>query len=223
MIGVSNSKEKVGGIVFRRLLGSRRRLFPVNPKETVIEGHKVNPDISSLPDDIDLAIITISAKASVNAVEMCIKRNIQNYIIVAGGFAEVGDVGIELENRLKQLTAEHKINILGPNSLGIFLPDENIDTIFVEHGDKALDRNGRVACIVQSGSVGVEALGYAANTGFGMRAFVGLGNKCDLDEIDFLHYFARMKRPIVLAFILKILKEAEIFYNLQKRFQKKNQ
>ncbi len=103
VIGASNSKEKVGGIVFRRLLGSRRRLFPVNPKETVIEGHKVNPDISSLPDDIDLAIITISAKASVQSVESCIKKNIQNYIIVAGGFAEVGDVGIELENRLKKL------------------------------------------------------------------------------------------------------------------------
>jgi len=61
VIGASNSKEKVGGIVFRRLLGSRRRLFPVNPKETVIEGHKVISDVNSLPEDIDLAIITISA------------------------------------------------------------------------------------------------------------------------------------------------------------------
>ena len=220
VIGASNSKEKVGGIVFRRLLTSRRRLFPVNPKETVIEGHKVNPDISSLPDDIDLAIITISAKASVNAVEMCIKKSIQNYIIVAGGFAEVGDVGIELENRLTKLAAEHNINILGPNSLGIFLPDENIDTIFVEHGDKALDRNGRVACIVQSGSVGVEALGYAANTGFGMRAFVGLGNKCDLDEIDFLHYFAKDEKTNCLGFYLENIERGRDFLQLAKEVSK---
>ena len=85
VIGASNSKEKVGGIVFRRLLGSRRRLFPVNPKETVIEGHKVNPDISSLPDDIDLAIITISAKASVNAVEMCIKKIYKIILLLQAG------------------------------------------------------------------------------------------------------------------------------------------
>ena len=41
VIGASNSKTKVGGIVFRRLMSSGRRLFPVNPKETVIQGHKV--------------------------------------------------------------------------------------------------------------------------------------------------------------------------------------
>jgi len=220
VIGASNSKEKVGGIVFRRLLGSRRRLFPVNPKETVIEGHKVNPDIQSLPDDIDLAIITISAKASVSAVEMCIDKSINNYIIVAGGFAEVGGIGIDLEARLKTLVKKYHINILGPNSLGIFLPDENIDTIFVEHGDKSLDRNGRVACIVQSGSVGVEALGYASNTGYGMRAFVGLGNKCGLDEIDFLQYFARDEKTNCLGFYLENIERGRGFLQLAKEVSK---
>nr|NJM04841.1 hypothetical protein [Desulfobacula sp.] len=62
VIGASKSKEKVGGIVFRRLMDSRRRLFPVNPKETAIEGYKVSPDIRSLPKDIDLAVITLSAE-----------------------------------------------------------------------------------------------------------------------------------------------------------------
>ena len=202
VIGASRSKDKVGGIVFRRLLDSRRRLFPVNPTETAIQGHKVSPDIQSLPDEFDLAIITISAAAAVKSVEACIDKKIPNYIIVAGGFGEVGGQGRDLEEKLTRLAKEKNINILGPNSLGIFLPDENIDTIFVEHGDKALDRKGRVACIVQSGSVGVEALGYASNTGYGMRAFVGLGNKCDLDEIDFLHYFSRDKKTNCLGFYL---------------------
>jgi acetate---CoA ligase (ADP-forming) len=220
VIGASRSEDKVGGIVFKRLLNSRRRLFPVNPKEIVIQGYKVTPDINSLPEDIDLAIITISAKACVKAVEMCIDKNIQHYIIVAGGFAEVGGTGIELENSLKQLAKKHSINILGPNSLGIFLPDENIDTIFVEHGDQALDRNGQVACIVQSGSVGVEALGYAANTGFGMRAFVGLGNKCDLDEIDFLQYFAQDKKTNCIGFYLENIERGREFLELAKEVAK---
>jgi len=93
VIGASKSKNKVGGIVFRRLLDSRRRLFPVNPKETAIEGYKVSPDIQSLPKDIDLAIITISAAAAVKSVETCIEKGIPNYIIVAGGFGEVGSQG----------------------------------------------------------------------------------------------------------------------------------
>ncbi|MFH2091388.1 MAG: CoA-binding protein [Pseudomonadota bacterium] len=221
VIGASNSEFKVGGIVFKRLLGSRRRLFPVNPKETAIQGHKVCPDIQSLPRGIDLAVITISAAAAVEAVKLCIERKIPNYIIVAGGFGETGGPGQVLEDQLKALAKENPINILGPNSLGIFLPDENIDTIFVEHGDKALDRNGTIACIVQSGSIGTEALGYASNTGYGMRAFIGLGNKCDLDENDFLDYFGRDKRTNCLGFYLENIENGRLFLKAAQKISKK--
>lgn len=221
VIGASKSKTKVGGIVFRRLMDSRRRLFPVNPKEVVIEGYKVLPDIDSLPDNIDLAVITVSAAASVDAVEMCARKGIRYYIVVAGGFGEIGGQGQILEEKLKALVKKYNINILGPNSLGIFLPDENIDTIFVEHGDKALDRNGRVACVVQSGSVGVEALGYAANTGYGMRAFVGLGNKCDLDEIDFLEFFEQDEKTDCIAYYLENIERGRDFLTIAKRVTQK--
>jgi len=132
----------------------------------------------------------------------------------------VGDIGIELEDRLKQLAKEYNINILGPNSLGVFLPDENIDTIFVEHGDKSFDRNGRVACVVQSGSVGVEALGYASNTGYGMRDLVGLGNKCDPDEIDFLEYFAKDEKTNCLGFYLENIERGRHFLKLAREVAK---
>jgi len=84
VVGASNSKDKVGGIVFRRLLDSRRRrLFPVNPKEVAIGGHKVSPKIELLPDGIDLAVITAGAGQAVTAVEECIQKGIPNYIVVA--------------------------------------------------------------------------------------------------------------------------------------------
>ncbi len=73
----------------------------------------------------------------------------------------------------------------------------------MEHGDKALSRGGGVAFITQSGSVGVEALGLASNVGYGLRAFVGLGNKCDLDELDFLDYFGQDRETRCLAFYLE--------------------
>ncbi|HET6487132.1 MAG TPA: CoA-binding protein, partial [Spirochaetia bacterium] len=45
----------------------------------------------------------------------------------------------------------------------------------------------------------------ASNTGFGMYAFVGLGNKCDLDELDFLRHFGKDSRVRCLAFYLESL------------------
>ncbi len=221
VIGASNSKGKVGEIIFKRLLESRRRLYPVNPKEIVISGIKVFSDIDALPDDIDLAVITISARASVNAVESCARKNIPFAVIVAGGFSETGEKGKLLEEKLKTIANETGIRLLGPNSLGIFLPDENIDTIFVEHGDRSLDPGGQVACIVQSGSVGVEALGYASNTGFGMRAFIGLGNKCDLDEIEFLEYFGNEDKTNCLAFYLESIEKGREFLETAREITKK--
>ena len=203
VIGASGKKGRVGRIVFERLIASRRRLYPVNPNETVIRGYKVFHDIADLPDDIDLAVITVSAENAVAAAEECAVRRIPYIVVVAGGFGETGVRGKQLEERLKSVPSRYDTRVLGPNTLGIFLPDENLDTIFVEHGDKALDRGGTVACIVQSGSVGVEALGYASNTGFGMRAFVGLGNKCDLDEMDFLGHFANDEKTACLSFYLE--------------------
>ncbi len=203
VVGASNRKGNIGRIIFERLVPSLRKLYPVHPREAALLGHEAFPDIGSLPDGIDLAVIATGAAASVEATEACAAREIPFIIIVAGGFAEIGPSGEKLEQRLKAVGQNTNSRILGPNSLGIFVPRERLDTIFVEHGDKALSRGGGVAFVTQSGSVGVEALGLASNVGYGLRAFVGLGNKCDLDESDFLDYFAGDRETRCLAFYLE--------------------
>lgn len=177
--------------------------------------------MSDLPEGIDLAIITISAQYAVIATKDCAEKEIPFIIIIAGGFGETGIEGKELEQRLKNIAQNSTSRILGPNSLGIFFPKEKIDTIFVEHGDKALSGGGGVACIAQSGSVGVEALGYASNIGFGMRAFVGLGNKCDLNEIDFLKYFENDPDTTCIAFYLENFFNGKLFLKEAKRVSQK--
>lgn len=200
VIGATSKTDKVGHIIFKRLIKSEIELYPVHPNEREILGYKVTNNISSLPDDIDIAIITIGAESAVIAADVCGKIGVKNIIIVAGGFGEIGERGIELEKRLYGIHENYGTRILGPNSLGIFLPDTGLDTIFVEHGDEALSPGGKIAFITQSGSVGVEALGHASNRGFGMRAFVGLGNKIDLNESHVLRYFGEDESSNCLAF-----------------------
>ncbi|MDJ0720928.1 MAG: CoA-binding protein [Desulfobacterales bacterium] len=203
VVGASNREGNIGRIIFERLVSSLRKLYPVHPREASILGHAAISDVAALPDGIDLAVVATGAAASVDAVEACAARGIPFVIIVAGGFSETGSRGEILEQRLKAVARDTGCRILGPNSLGIFVPRERLDTIFVEHGDKALGRGGGVAFVTQSGSVGVEALGLASNIGFGLRAFVGLGNKCDLDELDFLNYFGNDRDTSCLAFYLE--------------------
>ncbi len=217
VVGASDSKGKVGSLVFNQLMVSKRELYPVNPKRDTICGYKAYKDISDLPENIDLAVTTISAAMTPGAVDAIIKKNIAFIIIVAGGFSEMGPEGREIEDSIFKLCRGSGTRVLGPNSLGIFLPDENIDSIFVEHGDKVLEKGGAVACIVQSGSVGIESIWYAASIGYGMRAFVGLGNKLDLTEIDFLDYFLKDEKTKCLAFYLESIDQGRDFLEAAKK------
>jgi len=211
VIGATESGEKAGGIIFKGLLRSGCALYPVHPHEKEIHGVKAYNRIEELPDGIDIGIITITADKAVVAAGKCAEKRIPYIIILAGGFGETGDEGRLMEETLKGVAENGGSRILGPNSLGIFVPERNLDTIFVEHGDRALAGGGSVAFITQSGSVGVEALGLASNTGFGLRAFVGLGNKCDLSELDFLRYFRFEKETNCLAFYLEDLSTGRDF------------
>ena len=217
VVGATEKPGRIGRIIFESLQRSSRILYPVHPKETSVFGVEVVADIAALPRDVDLAILAIGAKRAVEAAEACGEKKIPHVIVVAGGFSEAGEEGRELEARLSRLPETHGTRILGPNTLGLFLPGEKLDTIFVEHGDKALAGGGGVAFITQSGSVGVEALGLASNTGFGMRAFVGLGNKCDLDEIEFLRYFAKDPKTTCLAFYIESLRDGRAFLQEAKK------
>jgi acyl-CoA synthetase (NDP forming) len=203
VIGATDKAERIGHIILNQLHRFKGPLFPVNPLLAEINGLRVYPHIEDLPKPVDLAVIALGSELAVEAAERCAKQGIPHLIIVASGFSETGEEGKRREERLQDIHASYGTRILGPNTLGIFVPEQNLDTIFVEHGDKALADGGHVTFISQSGSVGVEALGLASNTGFGMRAFIGLGNKCDLDELDFLEFFAHDPQTRCLAFYLE--------------------
>ncbi len=211
VIGATNKKGKVGHIIFSRLKSSGIRLFPVHPKEDEILGVPAYSSILSIPEKIDLAITTISAERTVPEIKACAEHGVKAVIIVAGGFGEVGDRGKKLEDDIKAIHNEYGIEILGPNSLGVFLPETGLDTIFVEHGDRALSDGGAIAFITQSGSVGTESLGLASNAGYGMRAFVGLGNKIILNETDFLEYFKEDNKVNCLAFYAESIDDGKVF------------
>ncbi len=221
VVGATGKAGRVGRIIFETLLRSERPVYPVHRSESNILGQPVFRSVEDLPSDVDLAVIAVGAEATVEIAEACGRANIPFIIPIAGGFSETGDAGHKLEERLGRVTQDYGTRILGPNTLGIFAPKERIDTIFVEHGDRSLGQGGGVAFITQSGSVGVESLGIESNIGFGLRAFVGLGNKIDLDETDFLGYFGNDKHTTCIALYLESLPDGRAFLESAEKVARK--
>ncbi len=68
IIGATNKKGKVGNVIFENFRMNKERggifkgnVYPVNPKLDEIEGYKVYHSVKELPDDTDLAVISIPA------------------------------------------------------------------------------------------------------------------------------------------------------------------
>jgi len=221
VVGATSKAARVGRVIFETLLRSERPIYPVHPSESTILGQPVFKSVEELPSDVDLVVIATNAERVVDVSEACGRRKIPFIIPVAGGFSEVGAEGRVLEDKLREVVLNHGSRILGPNTLGIFAPQERLDTIFVEHGNRALGLGGGVAFITQSSSVGVEALGIESNIGFGLRAFVGLGNKIDLDEIDFLNYFRNDPNTTCVALYIESLPKGRDFLEAAREVARK--
>jgi len=214
LIGASKKKEKIGNTILHYLRDWQGRLYLVNPQEREIDGYEVYADVADLPDSVELAIITIEARKAVEAAKKCAEKNFQSLIILASGFSEASADGARLEQELKQHVLSKGTRILGPNTLGLFIPGTGLDTIFVEHGDKMFAHPGEVVFITQSGSVGVEALGVSGVIGWGLRAFFGLGNRIDIGENELLEYFARDERTRCIAVYLETFQDGREFIDL---------
>jgi len=214
LIGASAHEGKVGHVILSYLVNWPGKLYLVNPREKEIMGREVFEDVSRLPDNIDLAIIALDAKRSVEAARQCADKGFRVLIILAGGFSEAGDGGTRLEQDLKAYTSFRNTRILGPNTLGLFIPGTGLDTIFVEHGDTMFANPGSIALITQSGSVGVEAIGVAGVIGWSLRAFVGTGNRLDIGENDLLEYFACDGNTRCIAIYLETFQNGRAFLDL---------
>lgn len=69
VIGASLDEYKAGYQVVLSLKDFPGRLYPVNPKVDSILGFKTYPNITAIPEKIDLALLTIPAAACPDAVE----------------------------------------------------------------------------------------------------------------------------------------------------------
>ena len=83
-----------------RKLGFAGEIWPVHPRKESIEGLPCFADVASLPNAPDASFIAVPREATVEIVGELAKRGAAGAICYASGFAEVGGVGLELQQQL---------------------------------------------------------------------------------------------------------------------------
>jgi acyl-CoA synthetase (NDP forming) len=199
VIGASRDDKKVGHAVFKNLLHSDKKIFPVNPKAKEILGYKSYEDILEIPYQIDCIVIAVPAKLIPLVLRQAQKRKIKSAIILSAGFSEIGET--ELEQRILEIANEADITILGPNSYGIIDPIQKLNTTYFE----GKTDQGSMAFISQSGAIGSAVLDTDAK----LSGFVSVGNSIQLDFSDFIEYYSNDKNTKIITLYLESLKKGK--------------
>jgi acyl-CoA synthetase (NDP forming) len=163
-------------------------VYPVNPGHRVIEGLECSPRISDVPDEVDLAVVTIDATGVPDVVRECVDIGIPAVVVVSSGFSELGEAGTRLEEDLRSALEGGDTRLLGPNTIGFIIPSQDLDVVFLEETTFPRPGPGPIGVISQSGSLGVDILHELCTCGTGISAFYGLGNKLDINECDVIQH-----------------------------------
>ncbi len=211
VIGASSNREKIGNAIFRKLRNQKGVRIPINTHEESIEGKKCYKRLKDYEKNIDLAVICLPARKVPGILKECFKKGIKNAAIVSSGFSESGRD--KLERKIVRLKDKYNMNILGPNSGGIINPKKNIDLTLSPSNFKKGDT------VFLSQSAGLA--NYILDNGFGLRAFVSLGNMSDLGFCDWLEYFEKDKKTKKIICYIERLDDGKRFIDLCKVSKKK--
>jgi acetate---CoA ligase (ADP-forming) len=187
VIGASDNPEKIGGRPIKYMLraGYKGRLFPVNPNRPVIQGLKAYPDIASLPEAPDLAIVAVPGLGAVDAVAACAKRGVKVAVVITSGFGETGEAGKRAQDEMVRTARAAGMRIVGPNTQGIANFANGAIATFSTILSEVEPLNGPVGIVSQSGAMSVVPYAFLRKQGIGVRHTHATGNESDLTVADF--------------------------------------
>ncbi len=216
VVGASSTPGKVGHDIFVNILkgGFTGTLYPVNPRAKSIACVRTYPDISDIPDPVDLAIIILPPTQVETAIANAIGHGVKAIVIVSAGFREVGPTGLAIEQRIAAMCRAAGVRVVGPNCLGVInpKPEVRLNASFSTRMPAA----GNISFISQSGALCTAVLDFAADKDFGFSKFVSIGNKADVDELDLLRYFhADPETEVIMLYIEELQRGPEFIQEVK--------
>jgi acyl-CoA synthetase (NDP forming) len=208
ILGASADLSKVNGRTLKYLLakGYRGRIFPVNPKYPRIGDLVCYPDIASLPEAPDLAVVAVPARAVIESLRELGQRGAKAAVVFSSGFSEMGEAGRKLEAEVVAAAGAAGIRLLGPNCLGLINAYDNVIATFGQYADGATNP-GPVGFVTQSGAFGTAIAALARRRGLGLGYFVNTGNEADVEFVQVMRAVLEDERVKVGAGYIEGLKD----------------
>jgi acetyl coenzyme A synthetase (ADP forming)-like protein len=221
VVGASRDPAAIGHRLLDALMQGefRGKIYPVNPKAATINGLRAYPSVRELPQQVDLAVITVPRDAVLGVVDDCAARGVRALIVITAGFAEVGREGAQLQKALLEKVRGYGMRLIGPNCLGLLSsdPDVRLNATFVP----CFPPRGGVAMSSDSGALGLAALAVAGRLGLGVSSCVSVGNRADVSSNDLLEFWEEDDATRVILLYLESFGNPRRFARIARRVSRR--
>ena len=223
VIGASANPTKSGGVLFDNLAKGKFHgpLYPINRTAPDVLGIKAYATLAEVPEKVDLVYIVLPQQHVEDAVKQCVAAGARAACIITAGFSEASQKGRVDEDRLREIARPSGLLLAGPNTIGMVNAEVGMMGSFVNfpHWEP-----GGVSFFTQTG-IFTGALMLNVMTGAIQRLPVGksidVGNKIDVDELDFLHYVADDPTTKVVGFYIESIRNPRAFFDKASEVRKR--
>jgi len=182
VIGARGAAGSVGWKLTENTLtgGFAGPVYLVNPKGGSIGGQEVFPSIAALPEAPELATIATPPDTIPTIVAELGRKGTRAAVVITAGLSR------EVKQAVLDAARPTCLRILGPNSLGLWVPELGVNANF----GMALPKPGKLAFLSQSGALIGGVLDWATSRGIGFSYVVSMGDMTDVDAGDLLDFLA---------------------------------
>ena len=220
IIGASDKEGSVGRAITSNIMkGYKGTIYPISPSRETVFDKKAYKSVLDVPGKIDLAVVVTKNTIVPAVLEECGKKKLRGAIVITAGFKEVNAEGAKLEQKLKDIAKKYKLQIIGPNCLGVMNlePKTMMNSTFL----KITPKSGEIALISQSGAICAALVEDASAQGIGFSAVISMGNKADMSEVDILKMLAEHKQTKVIVMYLEDMGNGQEFLKVCKDITRK--
>lgn len=211
VIGASERESSMGGAVIKNLKASafKGSIYAVNVRRyKTVHGVSCISKIGRLPKDVDLAIICTPAHTIEKIIKQLGRHGIHAVIILTGGISRKrAEQYRPSTDPIKQLAREYDVRIMGPDCLGVLVPDLKLNASYSHVS--ALP--GKVAYLGQSGTLASALLDWAHARGIGFSHFLTIGESADVSMPDAIDYLSAQRNLKAIMLHLEQVTNAQTF------------
>jgi acetyltransferase len=209
VVGATEKTGSVGRAILWNLISSPfgGTVYPVNPKRQNVLGIRSYPEISAVPEPVDLAVVVTPAPTVPQVISQCGASGVAGAIIISAGFKEAGPEGAKRERELLEEAQRYRMRLIGPNCLGVMRPTCGLNATFAAQNAQL----GTVGFLSQSGALCTAILDWSLRVNVGFSAFVSIGSMLDVGWGDLIDYLGDDPHTKCIVIYMESIGDARSF------------